>query len=61
MSGERRDERIKTEGEKEKGTWRMNVVSGSDFKVPFHLAETSAAGNSANRRDEVARKEKGKW
>ncbi|KOX72358.1 Complexin-2 [Melipona quadrifasciata] len=34
----------------------MNVViSGSDFKVPFCLAETSAEGNSANRRDEIAR------
>lgn len=47
----------------EKGTngGRMNVVSGSDFKVPFYLAETSAEGNSANRRDEIARKERGKW
>ncbi|OAD56536.1 Complexin [Eufriesea mexicana] len=44
---------IKTEGDR--GTERMNVVSGSDFKVPFHFAETSAAGNSANRRDEIAR------
>lgn len=53
MSGSSKNESGR-DGTERNGTERNVVVPGSDFKVPFQLAKTSTAGNSANRKDEIA-------